>query len=55
LSFCLQAVLDDGLEYERLLCGGVVCPKSCLCRCMEVEGVSCGGKPGVYGGHKHFC
>jgi hypothetical protein len=47
-------VLDDGLEYERLLYGGMVCAKSCLGGCVEVEGSSCGGESCVDSGHEHF-
>ena len=48
-------MLNDGLEDECLLHSGVVRAKACLGRCMQVQGVSCGGKSGVYGSHKHFC
>ena len=54
MLFRLEAVLDNGLEYERLLYGGMVGAKSCLGGCVEVEGSSSGGESSVDSGHEHF-
>jgi hypothetical protein len=48
-------MLDDGLEYERLLYCCVVRAKSCLGGCVQIKCVGCGGKSGVDGGHEYFC
>ncbi len=54
MLFRLEAVLDNSLEYERLLYGGMVGAKSSLGGCVEVEGISSGGESGVDSGHEHF-
>ena len=54
MLFRLEAVLDNGLEYERLLYGGMVGAKSSLGGCVEVEGSSSGGESSVDSGHEHF-
>ena len=48
-------MLDDGLEYQRLLYCGVVCAKPCLGGCVEVFALSLIGKASVHNRHEsHF-
>lgn len=54
LTFSAQTMLYNSLEDQDLFCGAVVSSETSLGGSVEIEGISCCGKPYVHGGHEQF-